>query len=572
MHGLEGCPSRPFLFDGCSGGRLYAALPCGVQMLLVVVFGRGRGICPAVSLVRGPGMSIDIRLTDALSRLHRLAHEWLARSSVEEEELWRQEINELESSAVCETSELKRSEIESALRNYRRLLENRDNCCTNAYSALLFSFGLARLGARGASESLKASAVSALATKDKLHQLLLRAFLYRIEQAQDGNPCNGGLPPALLPLSSKPDNLQVEETITRYKVEQARNKLRILEPAEQVRPFRDAIRKWSGDKRPIHLLYDIAEPKQLEAEIRQLLDKSHEIPDVLQILGAALDLLPRLAPSFARALLERTQSFLAEVPPIGDLCGRVRQCRRSREELSRRHCSQASEAHDREFKDLTDLRERVAVMDIVARRAADGSDPALLRKVIAVLLQMVDAQRGDDFLQAIPILAGQCLLSLRRLGLRNDLEALLHRLSDLIRDRTNPALLRGKGEELRVRNLQLMLNVAAGWVSLGRIELATPTIDETRSYLFEPPPGRLPGFIAGTAYRYVATVALCPADQALGAFDELFSRIGPLPDSLTTNSHLSLVRLQLIDAVVRAVVHLAYPDDMVDDYLAVTVN
>ena len=91
-------------------------------------------------------------------------------------------------------------------------------------------------------------------------------------------------------------------------------------------------------------------------------------------------------------------------------------------------------------------------------------------------------------------------------------------------------------------------------------------------YLFSAMPNRIPFGIAEVACRYVATLAVSPVESALNGLDELFPGIGPIGDTFTTNSHFSQVRLQIIDAVVRAVVHLAHPEDDVDDYLAVSLN
>jgi hypothetical protein len=317
----------------------------------------------------------------------------------------------------------------------------------------------------------------------------------------------------------------------------------------------------------------MTEPKKLESTIRRLLEKYPEPPNVLRILGAALALFPRVPPSYSRVLLEQMLSILSALSPVADLRGRERERRNRLKDLPDRSWSQkASEVNEEKFEDLADVHDRVSVMEIVARRAADASDPNLLRKVVSILTQIVDAQCGEDIFSVVPILVKECLTSLRRLELRSDLENLLRRTTGYIRQGTSVAQLRAKDEELRFRNHQLLLNIAAGWLYLGNTDLAGGIVDEGRSCLFDSLPSFPSVLRTDFACQYVASVALMPVAPALERLIELFPRIGPLGDSYSTNSHLSLVRLQLIDAVVRAVLQLASPDPSVDNYLAVSLN
>jgi len=519
-------------------------------------------------------MTADPQLADALLRLHSKAGEWLKRSSVEEEAAWREQIKVLESEAACETDNDKREQTERRIRELQELLDNQDNRLTDAYANLIFAYGLARIGARTESASLEASTAQTLKTDDAVHRLLSRAFTYRISQAREGGPCRGPLPPELLAPPSERGPTELESRLTRYKFNSIRKRVLILEPAEEVNPFRDWMKPRTRLERVINSLYGITEPDKLERRTRRLLAKCAEAGKKVKVLAAALDLFPRLPPSFARSVLETAYGILGSLPPVGDLRKRERERRTSLESLDplSEAYSEAKAAHDKEFRDLRDLLDRLAVMEVAARRAADGSDAALLKSVIRSLIQMVEAQRGEDIFHAIPVLAGRCLQSLQRLHLRAELDQLLQQVTALLQSQPHFFLRRGGNDENRGTNLRLLLNIAAGWLFLGRSDLAAPMIEEARAFLLAAMPNRHSIDMAEVACRYVAALALSPLESALKGLDELFPGIGPLGDMLTTNSHFSQVRLQIIDAVVRAVVHLAHPEDDVDDYLAVSLN
>jgi len=522
-------------------------------------------------------MNTDPRLIDALLRLHDKAGEWLRKSSVEEVAAWKEQEKVIASEVACETDDDKREEMERNWRDLQELLDNLDNRLTEAYANLIFAYGLVRIGAQTESASLETLTAPMLKTNDTVHQLLFRAFTYRINQAREGGACRGPLPPEFLPLPPEHGQRKLEDRVARYKFDRIRQQVLILEPAEEVNPYRDWMKPRTRVDRKIKPLYEMGDPKELEQRTRGLLDSYKKPHNKTKVLRAALDLFPRLPPSFSRSVLETACSFFGDLPPVADLRKRERERKESAECLSKLESlseerSEAQAAHDQEFRDLSDLSERVTVLEVAARRAADGADAALLQCVIRVLVQMIEAQRGDDIFQVLPVLAGRCLQSLQRLHLRTELDQLLQRVTALIQRQPSFAVRRGDDDEHHVTRLRLLLNFAAGWLFLGRSDLAAPMTEEARRWLLAAMPNRHPVRVTEVACRYVATLALSPLDSALNGLDELFPGIGPLGDTFTTNSHFSLVRLRIIDAVVRAVVHLAHPEDDVDDYLAVSLN
>jgi hypothetical protein len=197
----------------------------------------------------------------------------------------------------------------------QELLDNRDNRLTDAYANLIFAYGLARIGARTESASMEASTAPMYKTDDAVHQLLLRAFTYRINQAHQSVTCRGSLPPEFLALPSH--QRELEHRLARYKFDRLRRAVLILEPAEEVNPYRHLTPPRTRSDRAIAALYEINDPKELEQRTRQLLDKHKQAHNKLKVLRAALDLFPRLPPSFSRSVLERAYEFLGCLPLRG---------------------------------------------------------------------------------------------------------------------------------------------------------------------------------------------------------------------------------------------------------------
>src|SRR5262249_14863865 len=156
-------------------------------------------------------------------------------------------------------------------------------------------------------------------TADEVHQGVLRAFVYRIDQAQNGNSGRGPLPPEYLLMSPGPDQLRLEQRVARYKFEQIRRRVVALEPDEEINPYRDWMKPRTRADRGIRALYEVADPRELERQTRRLLEKYAQRGARLRVLRAALDLYPRLPPSFARSILETAYAILGSLPPVGDV-------------------------------------------------------------------------------------------------------------------------------------------------------------------------------------------------------------------------------------------------------------
>jgi hypothetical protein len=109
------------------------------------------------------------------------------------------------------------------------------------------------------------------------------------------------------------------------------------------------------------------------------------------------------------------------------------------------------------------------------------------------------------------------------------------------------------------RTLRLLLHIAAGWYYFGQDDRARHILDEARDLLFE---GDLPSVEQTKLARgYVAALGHAPIEAALPGLEEVFHRLERVHDSYTTNSHYSSSRLDVIEAVVLALVS----DDLLFD-------
>ena len=101
--------------------------------------------------------------------------------------------------------------------------------------------------------------------------------------------------------------------------------------------------------------------------------------------------------------------------------------------------------------------------------------------------------------------------------------------------------------------MRRLLTLAGGWFYVGREESAAAVLDEARAVLFN---HELPSLEqTDMACAYVDALGQAPVRLALGLVEEVFQRLHGVQDRLMTNSHYSLSRLRLIEAVVFAVVN-----------------
>jgi hypothetical protein len=410
---------------------------------------------------------------------------------------------------------------------------------TGAYADLSFAFGLACVGEPSASRDLLNQARAVLAPLDDVHNFLLQAYDYRIQQALDGRPHTGPLPPEQMEYL---EHMDAESTMTRYKVDRLRGSSRILEPQEKVDPYRGAVRRRfhaAGDKlgQALLALPDIIDRADLAEQLGRLLrqtdERSKEKTDRARVLVAALELAPRVGERFALEVLERVPTTLDGLP--------------------------AALAH------TTPLERVLAQTELLERALFVGAHFGQGERVQALVSrfeELLRAEGSGNVLQAFDSLAGQCFHGLRKLGMRDEINRLLGQIAEVVLEGRSLADLRERlrdgrrpGAGLSAATwpalLRTLLHLAAGWYYFGKNKQADVLVAETWGVLLEKClPAQEQTRLACT---YAATLGQAPIEPALKRMEEMFAKLEGVRYTLTSNSHYVQPLLMVVEAVVLAV-------------------
>ena len=157
-------------------------------------------------------------------------------------------------------------------------------------------------------------------------------------------------------------------------------------------------------------------------------------------------------------------------------------------------------------------------------------------------------------LENLESLLGHSFRSLRKLGLRDEVGRLLERLTEQI-DRHPAFKTHRPGSNTPAREgerQRLLLQIAAGWFYFGQEQRARPLLDTARDLLHS---GQLvPVEQASLACAYVTTLGQAPIELALARVMELFRKLEGVHDTFTTSTHFSLSRLDVVEAMLLALV------------------
>ena len=100
--------------------------------------------------------------------------------------------------------------------------------------------------------------------------------------------------------------------------------------------------------------------------------------------------------------------------------------------------------------------------------------------------------------------------------------------------------------------LRTLLHVAGGWFFFAKDDEAIPVLDTVRSLLLANCLQAMEQ--TRLACSYLATLGLAPGEIALLRIEEVFRQLGNVQDTFTTNTHYQHSRLDVVEAVVLAVV------------------
>ena len=398
---------------------------------------------------------------------------------------------------------------------------------TSAYADLTFAFALARLGETSNARRLQERAAGVLSKRDEIHHFLLRAYTHRIQQVLEGKAHSGPLPAELLDeLSQISRRTNAEGKAVHndaYKINYLRECSRVLEPQEKVNPLMYML-ALSERSKELLAISELDDRAQMQQRLTRLLQSTKAADEQAEVFKTALELAPRISEAFAVDLLGRLSKALDAWGPID---------------------------HVNQMELRGTLLERGLFL------AAHFDQAALVQAMVGRLVRMIELRSGEEPHRLFDALIGQSFRGLRKLGLRDECDRLLQQLAGLVSEGKTLPVLRAKHGERWPAVLRQLLQIAGGWLFFGRSEKALPILAEARDLLYS---GDLVKKITISteqtklACAYAAALGQAPVDLALNQLMELFQKLGPLCDEFYTKSHYSRAQLQVVEAVVLAIV------------------
>ena len=402
------------------------------------------------------------------------------------------------------------------------------------YVDLMFAFGLAKLGEATAARDLLKQAEDTLLEPsrpadppDKAHAFLLKAFVYRIENALQGRPHTGPLPPDMMAKLEKLDDGRGLAGINpRYIADRMRDISWILEPQEKPDPYRDSKRHATEAHKTLADLVDVKDPARIAETIRKLIRANHP-PDVrVVIYQYGISLGPRVGEDFTIPLVQQVpavlEASLTQPGPQVHL-GEGHRKLFERALFMAAHYDRAELIQTLFRYFLEFLRQadgRGAVHGRQRRRPRVPAEPAEARP------------EGRD--QPVP--PG---------GVGPD------------RPGQVPAATPAGGGQAVAGGAGPLLALAEGWLFFGGFAQAKPILDEARATIFDNGrSGKDKGIVPITLTRlmqaYISALGQGPVDEALNRIEELFQRLEKLPNTFTTAPYFSRLHLYVVEEVVRS--------------------
>jgi hypothetical protein len=419
---------------------------------------------------------------------------------------------------------------------------------TAAYVDLLFAYGLAKLGEAQQTAKLAEAARVALekfpAETDKgiAGRFLYRAFKHRVDQANAGQSLAGRLPTSLYDALDEIDKKSEGKAnsphgMAHFVIKRMQEQSRVLELYERPDPYKKFTTPHEGGlKKELHELAAERDPAKLVKKIRDIYTRegtqargNRPQPMTEKQFDVLLDALPltgRCGPAFAAELIRLVPEALRQTFP------------------------QKPEA----AKKQAQLLERGLFL------AGHFDHRDLVGQLVDAFAEVVTAKTDDSQLELINVVCGSCLRSLRKFGLRDDIDKLLRKLLTVVLGKAAFKDLKGKytgRPDQWMKALETLLNIAGGWLTFGLTDQANPILDEARNELLSPPGGKpMPQDHTRLAKAYIAAVGQGPAESGLQRIADLFRKIdgAKITNSFTTAPFYSRLHLNVVEEVVLAVV------------------
>jgi cellulose synthase operon protein C len=416
-----------------------------------------------------------------------------------------------------------------------------DSTCTLAYLDLLFAFGLAKLGEPTPAQALVEQArVSLAAPKPKPEQAivanyLFKAFKSRVDEALAGKPGTGPTPRELLDeletiRKKGAKTLNDPHTLAHYVIGRMREQSTILEPREKSDPYSEWM-KLEELIQELVALSRIADPAALAKRVRELyrsgLKGTATDESRIAVLSHSLRLAPRVGAEFTVELLEHLLAAMRSANPKSALA-------------------------------VLEIRKLGRLFESALFLAAHFDRRELLRELVDGVFAVALAKPDDQRCELVNYFAGRCLASLRKVGLRDEIDRLLLRFQDdILKGHALDQLkvLHGAKPDLWADSLQTMLNLSAGWLTFGLMEQAAPILETARAEIHDGARFAVQPFTK-LCRAYATALGQSPADFGMPRIAELFTIIDPakVTNTFTSAPYYSRLHLNLIEDVVLAIV------------------
>jgi hypothetical protein len=317
--------------------------------------------------------------------------------------------------------------------------------------------------------------------------------------------------------------LEQMERMQRYFVDRMRERSRILEPETKLDPYRHWASRISDLEKALAELADVYDRNEVIGRVGKLLK---DLPrsaagndSRAKVLQKSLEIAPRISEGFAAGLLDQVTETFDKLPKAPDIAT---------------------------FLDRAKLLERALFV------AAHFDMREHILPMVQRFQALLESQEADRAVSAIDELAGRCLRGLRKLGMRDEIDHLLAVMARLILGGKDLKTLTAKPGAIPPAALRALLHVAGGWYYFSRPDHAEPVMQAARAQLLQK--NADPKEKAALAAAYASTLGQAPTDVAQKRLEEIFTKVEGVKDTFTTVRCYYRSHLDVVEAVVLAVV------------------
>lgn len=373
-----------------------------------------------------------------------------------------------------------------------------------------------------------------------VRNFLFKAFEARVDQGLAGKPHTGQMPAEVLDAlediakrsASGPVNNPYN--LAKYSIDRMRKESWIMEPQEKPDPYANWTKHSDQLKKEIAELHAVRDPGKLADRIRKLHKEGVPGKPLKEVQFYVLhEGLPLAA---ARVNESFTVELLSHVPAALSGAGGT-----------------GPESADLPEKQGELLQRALAL-------AGHFNREEVVKKLVDDFVALVHGRPEETRYKLVNVAAGQCISSLKKLGLMNEIDRFLVKLHGEVLRGASVAELRKKyaaKPELWSQILQTLLNLARGWLHFGLDDRALPIIEEARTELLNSGGVNLQSLhYTALARAYVATLGQAQPESGLSRMVELFRKMDPkkVTNTFTTAQFYSRLHLNLVEDVIKALV------------------